>query len=433
MSVAKYNTIEKIFNIFDLIPWSELSDNIAVAFSGGVDSLALTLLLNEYLKNKNIKLTAITVDHGLRTESKTEAEVIHEQLSKLNINHHILTWSPCPKDVKTGKQKKARNARYNLINKWCVDNNINAVFFAHHNDDQIETFWLRLMKHSGLDGLACMSFLRKDNHSEISVFRPLLGFSKEELIDICTYYNQKWLEDPSNQSVSFTRNAIRQNIKDFPLDKTQTLRLINCFAIIRKNLQEHTTKIIDSCIVLHKEGYITLSTSIWSKQNQEIQKRILQNILVTISGATYPPRKENLLNAMLKMQENISFTSFGCTITHNKDTAIFCREAIAIDKQKIINGKFIWDNRFKFSCVDVPENTYITTLGKRGLSFLTKEDKKIYIDKYKKLPKYVRQSLPVFEKNDKIIAIPHIKYGENKINVEFLPKINIYGVYIEII
>ena len=97
--------------------------NIAVGVSGGIDSLSLLLLLNEWAKKYNSQIFAITVDHQLRAESTKEARYVHDICEKFNINHTILSWEHDNESL-SNIEANAREARYNLISKYCKENNI---------------------------------------------------------------------------------------------------------------------------------------------------------------------------------------------------------------------------------------------------------------------------------------------------------------------
>src|SRR5579863_9177854 len=127
---------------------------IAVAVSGGADSMALALLADAWAKARRGRAVALTVDHRLRAESTAEARQVARWLRRHGIAHEILTWTaPRPR---SGVQAAARAARYALLEDWCLRAHCLHLLTAHHRRDQVETFWLRLTRGSGLDGLAAM-------------------------------------------------------------------------------------------------------------------------------------------------------------------------------------------------------------------------------------------------------------------------------------
>ena len=201
---------EGIMNSLELNiePKSKIGTNIAiecsfifdtasvVGLSGGADSIALTILLHEYCKKRGIVLHTATVDHQLRAEAKTEAELVHEWMTKLGIEHRVLQLKWQNARPQTQIQELARQHRYELLHNVCEYVPISScaldlffnladhcselgarhLFTAHHANDQVETFLLRLAHYSNSDGLAGMYRIKK--FMDITVVRPLLSLGK---------------------------------------------------------------------------------------------------------------------------------------------------------------------------------------------------------------------------------------------------------------
>ena len=148
---------------------------VAIGVSGGADSLALVLVLAELLGKERI--VALTVDHKLRSESTEEANYVTDLMQNLGIEHHILTWEG--EKPTQGIEEAARIARYNLIYDWCRQNEVNTLCVAHHLLDQVETFFIRLHRGSGLTGLCGMSAVGV--WKDLRIVRPLLDVHPQEL------------------------------------------------------------------------------------------------------------------------------------------------------------------------------------------------------------------------------------------------------------
>jgi tRNA(Ile)-lysidine synthase len=176
---------------------------LAIAVSGGADSLALTLLVAEARPGQ---VTALTVDHGLRPDAAEEAAKVAKWLGKLEIPHEVLRWTG--RKPKSNLQDAAREARYALMGDWCARNHVAALVTAHHQEDQAETLLLRLARGAGLIGLAGMTPVRQLNASTRLV-RPLLGVPKAKLKAVLTARKQAWIEDPSNADERFVRVKAR--------------------------------------------------------------------------------------------------------------------------------------------------------------------------------------------------------------------------------
>lgn len=177
-------------------------DRIGVAVSGGADSMALVYILRETFPDKTF--FAYTVDHGLRDGSAAEAQQVHEWLSPL-ATHRVLNWNGDKPD--TGIQEDARKARYELLHQACADDGARVLCLGHHRDDQAETVLHRLAKGSGVDGLAGMRVATP--YHDITLLRPLLSSSHDELVRYCQDHRIDWIEDPSNANEKFARVRLR--------------------------------------------------------------------------------------------------------------------------------------------------------------------------------------------------------------------------------
>ncbi len=176
---------------------------LAIAVSGGGDSVALLLLAAAGYPGR---IEAATVDHGLRPESRTEAEAVAGLCRRLGIPHEILTVSV--PDGKAGIQGEAREARYGALTAWCLQQGLPYLLTAHHGDDQAETLLMRLQRGAGLTGLTGSRPARSLAPGLI-LLRPLLGWSKDELRQIVQEAGIEPADDPSNRDPSYDRTRIR--------------------------------------------------------------------------------------------------------------------------------------------------------------------------------------------------------------------------------
>lgn len=177
---------------------SVATPKIGLAVSGGPDSMALLWLMKHHYDGD---IFAATIDHGLRKEAAQEALHVAALCQKLEIQHDILT----PAMPITGNiQSNARKARYTLLEQWVQQKGCDYIATAHHADDQLETMIMRLNRASGIAGLAA---IRERNGK---IIRPLLGFRKTDLIQICNVAAIETINDPSNANDDFDRVKIRQ-------------------------------------------------------------------------------------------------------------------------------------------------------------------------------------------------------------------------------
>jgi len=179
---------------------------VAAGVSGGPDSMALAWLLKDWAAAHNIALHLLTIDHGLRTESADEARMVADAVKDWpGTTHHILNWEGEKSDTRL--LEAARTARYALMRDYCTTHNIHYAFVAHHQDDQAETFLMRLAKGSGLDGLAAMR--TEQPMGEITLVRPLLNIPKEDLVALCDAQNIPYVRDPTNEMTTYLRPRLR--------------------------------------------------------------------------------------------------------------------------------------------------------------------------------------------------------------------------------
>jgi len=181
---------------------------LVLAVSGGPDSAALLYLASRWRASLKTgpKLIAVTVDHGLRAESASEAKAVSRLSRKLDVAHKTLRWTGTK--PKTVLQEAARHARYDLLAKETARHGARHVLTAHTLDDQAETVLLRLSRGSGLAGLAAMA--RESEFCGITIVRPLLDIPKTRLIASLRKVRIPFADDPSNRDPRFTRPRLRE-------------------------------------------------------------------------------------------------------------------------------------------------------------------------------------------------------------------------------
>ncbi len=169
-----------------------------VAVSGGVDSMVLLDLLR---RQKDLKLVVAHLDHGIRSDSDLDRQLVQQVASKHGLAFVYNTAQLGP----GASEALARKARYNFLRRVQLATNATAIVTAHHQDDLIETAILNLLRGTGRKGL---SSLGDDKHLR----RPLLHVSKEELKDYAKEHGLVWREDTTNEDTRYLRNHIRKHI-----------------------------------------------------------------------------------------------------------------------------------------------------------------------------------------------------------------------------
>lgn len=180
-----------------------------LAVSGGPDSVALMRLAALWLAQggaaTGAEIFVATVDHGLRTESRGEAEAVGRWAGALGLPHQILVWQGAKPQSRI--QERARVARYALLRAHARALGADYLLTAHHADDQAETILFRLLRGSGIAGLAGMQSLTRQ--AGVVLYRPLLNISKTSLVAYCEACAQPYVHDPSNENSAFARTRLR--------------------------------------------------------------------------------------------------------------------------------------------------------------------------------------------------------------------------------
>jgi tRNA(Ile)-lysidine synthase len=180
---------------------------IVLAVSGGPDSMALMWLAARWRSTlaRGPRLIAVTVDHGLRPEAAREARDVKRLARDLDLPHRTMRWTgPKPK---TGVPAAARAARYRLLAQAARTSGATHILTAHTRDDQAETLLMRLVRGSGIAGLAAMA--RQSERDGVLLARPLLQVSKARLIATLKKAKVDFADDPTNRDLNFTRPRIR--------------------------------------------------------------------------------------------------------------------------------------------------------------------------------------------------------------------------------
>jgi tRNA(Ile)-lysidine synthase len=302
--------------------------NLAVAVSGGADSLALAILLSEWREDKNIKLHALTVDHGLRPESAAEAKYVAKTLKPFGISHKTLLWDGIK--PKTKIQEAARDARYSLMSEYCSAKKIKFLFLAHHGQDQIETILFRMAKGTGLDGLIGM---RPLSHLEngLTLVRPLLRLSHKDLCDTLKSKKIDWIEDPSNINQRYARVRIRNVIDVLENEGLTPSRM--------SSLSDRVAQSVDLIDYLIDKEY---NNMILYKDTQRIEInynsllslplagkiRILKQIISSLMPhKKHPARLEDIERLVAQMDKNFRGSTLGkCQFKCKKDCLVILRE-----------------------------------------------------------------------------------------------------------
>ncbi len=257
----------------------ENNPHVAVAVSGGPDSMCLVYLINEWNKTKKGKLIALLIDHKLREESSSECKQIKNYLMNLKINSKIFTISNTRLKKKT--MAEARHNRYGKLINFCKKNNILHLFLGHHYDDNLETFLIRSVSGSNLEGLNSISYI--SNLNKINLIRPLLNNTKKQIVAFNKEKEIEYIIDPSNEHLKYTRVIIRNF-----LNKTKQIKLIKKDFDRIKNLippyKMMINEILIKILINIKKQKLSLSYGEFCKLDEELKEKIVEKIYTYFFG-----------------------------------------------------------------------------------------------------------------------------------------------------
>ena len=322
--------ITKFYEKFKSIVFNNIKkENFALAVSGGADSLCLAYFSKMYALEFKNQIHVLIVDHKLRKESKNEVLKVKNILKNKGIPSKVLTWKG---DIpKSNIQKNARNIRYSLISNYCLKKKIKYLTTAHHTDDQIENFFIRLLRGSGLTGLSSMSQNISYNNN-LKVVRPFLSFKKNDLKYVTVNFFKTYIQDPSNENEKFLRVRIRKyrkNMEKEGLDTGKIINTVNNLLSANKALNFYKNKALTKHSHFLSKNKCIINEKIFLEEAGEIIFKSFSDVLSLVSGTYYPPRSKkiiNLINRVKKTNFNKS-TLGGCVVEKNDNFILISKES----------------------------------------------------------------------------------------------------------
>ncbi|HLH12292.1 MAG TPA: tRNA lysidine(34) synthetase TilS [Methylovirgula sp.] len=274
---------------------------VLLAVSGGPDSVALMLLAATWANagRRKAKLAVATIDHGLRAGSRSEAETVAGWAARLGLRHQILAWEG--EKPGTRIQELAREARYRLLSDHAHAIGADYLVTAHHADDQAETILFRLLRGSGIAGLAGMR--RMMERDALIHFRPLLSYPKQALVDCCQAQGHAYFSDPSNENPAFARTRLRHLLpllSEHGLDRAALLRLGLRAGRADDALAERARMLREALEAERSAESFSAAFSHLRDEPEEILLRIVESEIETINGgrSVRLERLETLVEAL---------------------------------------------------------------------------------------------------------------------------------------
>ncbi len=324
-----FKNLKEIYLNFKIKLLKLRGKSFLVSVSGGPDSLALTALTKSYkLENNNVNFIYVLIDHRIRKNSSKEALAVKNLLKNRKISLKILV-----NKIKIDRniQSQARDIRYQILTNFCKKNKINNILTGHNLEDQVETFFIRLSRGSGLTGLSAMkhsNLLTKN----IRLSRPLLDVKKEKLIKISKLIFGKYFKDPSNNNDKYLRTKIRR--LKIPLKKSgikyeQIIKSINNLASSKAVLDGYLNNEFERLAKVSK-SQIKINLKKFNHLRELSKMEIINKSIKSLRNNYYNPRSKKVL----KLIENIKNSNFskatlaGCLFAKNKQNLSIKNEKI---------------------------------------------------------------------------------------------------------
>ena len=309
-SFDNFKDLSNIFQSFKIKLDRLNRKSYTVAVSGGPDSLALVALTRAYFYKKKTKFHYVLVDHNIRKNSAQEAIQVKNLLKN---NKIILNIILNKKKITNNIQSQARSVRYEILSDFCRRKKINTLLTAHNLEDQVETFFIRLSRGSGLKGLSAMNSLSKINN-KVNLYRPLLDVKKDFLIKISKNVFGKYFKDSSNKNLKYLRTKIRnlkKPLKRSGIEYEQIIKSIENLAASRDTLNEYFRKIFND-IIKKNNKEILLNFKKFKELNTEIKIAVINESIKRIKNNYYNPRSKKVSNLIENVEKkNFKKTTLG--------------------------------------------------------------------------------------------------------------------------
>ena len=392
-------------------------EHIALAVSGGSDSMALAVLARRWLQagGTRPKISLLTVDHRLRDGARAEADQVMMWAKALGFDSQIL----CRQGARpqSGVQAKARQARYELLARWCVANHAACVVTAHTLDDQAETFMMRLARGSGVDGLSGMGL--DTMVCGVRVHRPLLDATRQQLRAVLADAGQDWLEDPSNADCRYERVRVRRMLAQFAgegIEAVAIARSAKRLARARQALDEAAQALAREAVQMYETGHAQVEMTAFEQAPDEVALRLVVMLAGALGGGgdwLKLSGAERVLDWLAEGRARRA-TFGGCTFMRRNLHFLVGREAGRIGQCVAAPGPgqtVLWDNRFAITAragyagADADAKPWIMALGQWGGGHRLVRDLSV--------PALVHNALPVIVSGDKLIAAPVLRAGND--------------------
>lgn len=424
--------------------WNK-EDKIAIALSGGVDSIVLFHLLVTEYKDSYKELVVFHINHGLREESYEEAEFVEKFVKDFDVKFYKeeLNMSDIERDSHTSEEMLARELRYQAFNKMAKLEGVTKLLTAHHKNDQVENILMRLLTGRSIDH--SLAICEEIEMAGLTIYRPLLNSLKAELEEYAKEKNLHYYVDATNFDTDYTRNNIRHNIVPLLNDINSgsfdnLINFANYYQNINNNLKKAILSNKDNYIFSRDEDKISLVKDKFLELNEEEMYFLLKDLITDELGVfdikqkaifdVVSSLKKNSGNKSYDLKNNLKIISQYETLYIHKIEKKCYNDKIEIIIDKICENSVyeFYQNKFIISTdakdseigFNKSELPLLVTIKKEGdrvrRGEINKKLSRIFIDE--KVPKELRDTLPVIRNNKgEVLGVLGIgtKVNKNKI------------------
>ena len=424
--------------------WNK-EDKIAIALSGGVDSIVLFHLLVTEYKDSYKELVVFHINHGLREESYEEAEFVEKFVKDFDVKFYKkeLNMSGLERDSHTSEEMLARELRYQAFNKMAKLEGVTKLLTAHHKNDQVENILMRLLTGRSIDH--SLAIYEEIEMAGLTIYRPLLNSLKAELEEYAKEKNLHYYVDATNFDTDYTRKNIRHNIVPLLNDINSgsfdnLINFANYYQNINNNLKKAILSNKDNYIFSRDEDKISLVKDKFLELNEEEMYFLLKDLITDELGVfdvkqkaifdVVSSLKKNSGNKSYDLKNNLKIISQYETLYIHKIEKKCYNDKIEIIIDKICENSVyeFYQNKFIISTdakdseigFNKSELPLLVTIKKEGdrvrRGEINKKLSRIFIDE--KVPKELRDTLPVIRNNKgEVLGVLGIgtKVNKNKI------------------
>jgi len=438
---------KKVISTIEQYNMIKHGERVVVGVSGGADSIALLMFLNDIREEKNLTLFVVHVNHGIRgVEAKKDEDFVENICKTLKISYKAekVSVSDISKEFGITEEEAGRKARYSAFFRALKENNATKIAVAHNLNDQSETVLMYLCRGSGLTGLRGIPPVRDE------IIRPLINCRRDEIEKWLQEREQEYCVDSTNLETEYTRNKIRNNILPYiekEINGNAIKNIVQTADLIKEEddyIETEAKKAYEYIFVKKDDKSIYLHIPKMKELPKVIQRRALRigfkelnknikdltfkhivSCLALMSGETgkYLRLGENIgvikEYEYLKLTKNVETDSEEYSYTLNEEETVYIKEAgcyVKISRKREkneLNSQFVYTKEIDYDKInDVLKvrnrrKADTISINKNGGS---KKLKDFFIDE--KIPRETRQKVPLIAIGNEIIWIANYRNGE---------------------